>query len=102
MLARAVIEATAKEKGITEGALFKKIEALQAASHIRPHIREGAHKVRLLGNDMAHGDFVEEVDAADAELVLALMDEVLSEVFQSPAKVAKARQVREGKKQVAK
>lgn len=102
MLARAVIEATAKEKGVSDGTLFKKIESLQAAGHIRPDIKEGAHEVRLLGNDMAHGDFVEDVDAADAELVLTLMDELLAEVFQSPAKVAKARQVREAKKQVAK
>lgn len=94
MLARSVIEATAKEKGIEKGLLYNKIEALEEAGHIRPHVKDGAHEVRHLGNDMAHGDFVEAVDIADADLVLALMDEVLSEVFQSPAKVQAAQAAR--------
>jgi hypothetical protein len=38
-------------------------------------VRDGAHEVRHLGNEMAHGDFVEPVDGEDAELVLQLMDE---------------------------
>jgi hypothetical protein len=99
LLARSVIEATAKHKGITKGRLIEKIDAMYEAHLIREHIKDGAHEVRHLGNDMAHGDFVEPVSTEDADLVLTLMDEVLEEVFQSPARVMKAKAAREAKKQ---
>ncbi|SHY85686.1 Uncharacterised protein [Mycobacteroides abscessus subsp. bolletii] len=92
MLARAVIEATAKYKGITKGNLKDKIDALAAAQLIRPHIKEIAHGVRLFGNDMAHGDFVAPVSSEESDLVIELMGEILNEVFQSPAKLAAVQQ----------
>ncbi|MGA4731007.1 DUF4145 domain-containing protein [Micromonospora taraxaci] len=94
LLARSVIEATAKDKQITSGSLLAKIDALYAGGFIREHIKDGAHEVRHLGNDMAHGDFVEPVDSDDVELTLTLMGEVLEEVFQSPARVQRARDKR--------
>lgn len=98
-LARAVVEATAKEKGIKTGQIFQKIESLYELKHIREHIRDGAHEIRYLGNEVAHGDFVEPVDQEEAEEVMALMAEVLQEVFQSPARVAKAAARRAERKQ---
>lgn len=97
LLARSVIEATAKEKSISKGSLWEKIDVLHKQGFIREHIKDGAHEVRLLGNDMAHGDFVEPIDTEDAELILTLMTEVLDEVFQSPARVERARQKRANK-----
>jgi len=94
LLARAVIEATAKDKGITTGRLSRKIDAMHDARLIREDVRDGAHEVRYLGNDMAHGDFIEPVLREDAELVLVLMDEVLEEVYQSPARVRRRREAR--------
>ncbi|PMR61392.1 hypothetical protein C1A38_09245 [Verrucosispora sp. ts21] len=91
LLARSVIEATAKAKQITSGSLNAKIDALAQTGLIRGHIQEAAHEIRHLGNDMAHGDFTTPVAAEDAELILTLMDEVLLEVFQSPARVAHAK-----------
>lgn len=46
-----------------------------------------AHAIRGFGNDMAHGDICDPVDADDAEEVLEIMSEILSELFQSPARV---------------
>lgn len=94
ILARAVVEATAKEKDCQRRNLFEMIEALEVAKHVRGYVKEAAHAIRDLGNNMAHGDF-EEVSAADCALVLTLMDEVLLEVYQSPASVAKAQVLRE-------
>ncbi|WP_433789308.1 DUF4145 domain-containing protein [Actinoplanes sp. CA-252034] len=91
LLARSVIEATAKEMGITNGQLFSKIEALHDRGLIREYVRDGAHEVRYLGNDMAHGDFVDSIEPADTELALSLMDAVLEEIFQAPARVNAAR-----------
>lgn len=57
LLARAVIEATAKDKGVTDGSLSQKIDRLHECGYIRTYLRDGAHEVRYTGNDMAHGDF---------------------------------------------
>ena len=91
LMARTVIEATAKDKGITERGLQKKIEILVEKGHIRPHIKEVADEVRHFGNDMAHGDITIPVDQNDAVEVLALMDEILNEVYQGPARLAAAK-----------
>lgn len=99
MLARSVVEATAKEKGITTGKLVSKIDALHQQGMIRTHVKEAAHEIRYLGNDMAHGDFVNPVSSEEAEETLGLMGEVLHEVFQSPAKIDRLRTARMQKKQ---
>ena len=97
LLARSVIEATAKDKGMTTGTLVTKIDAMYEARLIREDIRDGAHEVRYLANDAAHGDFADPVPQTDAELILTSMDEVLEEVYQSPARVARRRAARLGK-----
>ncbi len=99
LLARSVIEAVAKDKGITNGTLLAKIDAM--SDMIRPHVRDGAHEVRLFGNDMAHGDFVRGVSSEDADLVLTLMSEVLDDVYQSPARVKRAQDARARRQQAS-
>jgi hypothetical protein len=98
LVCRSVIEATAKEKGIVEGQLVSKIDEMAKQGLIRPHIKEAAHEIRHLGNDMAHGDFVEQVEQEEADEILELMGEVLTEVFQSPMKIERRRLAREAKK----
>jgi hypothetical protein len=99
LLARGVVEATAKERGIDKGMLHAKIEALHAKGDIRGFTKDAAHELRFLGNDMAHGDFVNEVDADDADEVLDVMTEILSEVYQGPARVNRMKTKREGQGQ---
>lgn len=98
-LARAVLEATAKDKGIEGRDLKTRIDNMRANELIRPGTAEAAHEVRHFGNDMAHGDFVQEVPEDDADEVLSLMEEVLQEVYQGPAKVARQRAKRLERKQ---
>jgi hypothetical protein len=98
MLARAVMEATAKNKGITNGPLFTKIEKMYEQNFLREHIKEQAHEVRHLGNDMAHGDFVEPISTEEADEVLELMAEVLHEVFESQARLLRVRNARLARK----
>lgn len=93
-LARAVIEATAKDKGAEGKNLEKRIDALRDGDHIRKHTQEQAHEIRHFGNHMAHGDFVEPVAQEEAEEVVELMAEVLDEVYQSPARLLKRRAAR--------
>lgn len=91
LMARTVIEATAKDRGITSGSLAAKIDAMEAAGLIRAHVRESAHEVRHFGNDMAHGDITVQVEVEDVAEVLALMNEILNEVYQGPARLEKVR-----------
>jgi hypothetical protein len=95
ILARSVIEATAKDKDITTGPLISKIDQLYNQRLIRPDVRDEAHEIRQFGNDMAHGDFVRDASPEEADLLLALMDAVLTDVYQSPAQVARAKAARE-------
>lgn len=95
LMARTVVEATAKSKGISDGTLASKINSMQREGLIRPAIAEQAHEVRFAGNDMAHGDIDAAVDATDSEELLALMAEVLSEVFQGPARLERIRAKRQ-------
>lgn len=96
LMARTVVEASAKAKGITSGRLVEKIDAMHAAGLIRTDTMEAAHEIRHFGNDMAHGDIEDRPSSADAAEVLSLMDEVLSEVFQGPARTARIRARRTG------
>lgn len=99
-LARAVVEATAKEKKLVGGDLWQKIEKMKDLGLIREFVREAAHEVRHFGNNMAHGDFVDSVSEADSAEALDLMSEVLVEVYQSPARVARVRTGRLARKAV--
>ncbi|OIH95241.1 hypothetical protein BIU90_02920 [Curtobacterium sp. MCBA15_001] len=97
LMARTVVEATAKAKGIEGKTLAAKINGMREADLIRPDIAELAHEVRFAGNEMAHGDIDVPIDETDAEEILALMAEVLSEVFQGPARVARVKAKRQSR-----
>jgi len=98
-MARAVVEATAKDKGITINGIHGKIEQLAAQGHIDEDTKEAAHEVRLWGNEVAHGDLVDEpFSVADATEIVDLMDVILERVYQVPARVARIRASREARK----
>lgn len=97
-LARAVVEATAKEKGFDKGSLKEKIDKLASAGHLRASTKDAAHEVRLDGNAIAHGDLaIDPPDADEATEIVALMDEVLQEVYQGPARVETVRNNRKNR-----
>lgn len=98
MLARAVIEATAKAKGISNGKLYNKIEKMHEVGLLSELVRDQAHEIRHLGNDMAHGDFVEPVSTEEADEILELMAEVLHAVFEVPAHLLRRKEARLAKK----
>jgi aldehyde:ferredoxin oxidoreductase len=99
ILARAVIEATARDQGINEGNLVAKIDELNSRGLIRTHIKEVAHEVRSWGNDAVHVDLAQDnYSEEEAAEILNLADEVLAEVYQSPARVERARQRRLARK----
>ena len=60
-VARAVVEAVAKDHGITTGNLKSKIASLHSHGHITPAMRDAATEIRFAGNNAAHGDLVGEL-----------------------------------------
>lgn len=97
-LARAVVEATAKAKGVTAGRLVEKIDKLATSGLIRPAVQEQAHEIRHIGNDVAHGDLDDKITVEDSAEVLELMGELLNEVFQAPARKDRLKAAREARR----
>ncbi|MEJ1154621.1 DUF4145 domain-containing protein [Microbacterium marmarense] len=86
--AGAIIEATAKDRGITSGSLVAKINQLHADEHIRKGTKDMAHALRILGNDMAHGDVDEVPTQEDATDALTIARFVLDDVYVADARRA--------------
>ncbi|MET8822320.1 MULTISPECIES: DUF4145 domain-containing protein [Streptomyces] len=92
-LARAVVEATAKAKGITQRGIVAKIDALHTEGYISALTRDTSHQIREDGNSIAHGDIGDEaMTTDDAEAILRFMDALLHEVFQGPAALLRLKQ----------
>lgn len=92
LMARSVIEASAKDKEITSGSLLQKIDKLAEEGHIRHMLATAAHEIRLTGNDMAHGDFATaKIDENEADELLGLMEDFLRELYELPTRVAARR-----------
>lgn len=98
ILARAVVEATAKDHGIASGNLKQKIEALAEKAGLREITAAAITEVRHIGNDMAHGDFEWTPTQEEAEEFVHLMDALLDEVYEVPGRVKKIRKDREARK----
>lgn len=94
LLVRSVIEATAKDRGITSGNLVQKINKLDGEGHIRHGTRDMAHALRILGNDAAHGDIDETPTQEDADDALTIARFVLDDVYVADARRADIMQRR--------
>lgn len=92
LLARSVIEATCKDKGITQGNLKQKIDGLEEARLINPTLAGLSHEVRLMGNEMAHGDLDATIDAEDCDDLLEYMSALLEEIYQRPISLARRQE----------
>jgi len=91
ILARAVVEATAKNKGAGGDNLFRRIQALGDQGVIRKVMTTMAHDIRQLGNTMAHGDFEDSPTEEDSAEILSFMDALLAEVYQHDGMVTARR-----------
>lgn len=85
LLVRSVVEATAKDRGILKGELVGKINKLFEAGEIRRGTKDMAHALRILGNDMAHGDIDAVPTREDADDALKIARFVLDDVYVADA-----------------
>lgn len=86
LLVRSVIEATAKDRGVDTGTLVQKINKLGEQGDIRRGTKDMAHALRILGNDMAHGDIDEVPNHDDANDALTIARFVLDDVYVADAR----------------
>lgn len=99
-MARAAIEAIAKDKGANGNSLMAKIDSLAASGHISEAMKEAAHEIRFSGNSAAHSDIVQSSGNQDeAEEIVALMSTILDRVYSEPARIARVRARREAREQ---
>ncbi|MEV5495637.1 DUF4145 domain-containing protein [Nonomuraea fuscirosea] len=92
VMARATIEAVAKDKGVASGKLVEMIKSLMDDGHVSQLIMEAADVVRLSGNLAVHEVLAETFTPEEAADVLDLVGKVLKHVYQDAAEVARMRQ----------
>lgn len=95
LLARGVTEAICKDQGIANGNLKAKIDELEKQRKISPLTAETAHEIRFVGNDMAHGDFVNGIGEEECDDLLNFMSSLLEEIYQRPANLTRFREQRQ-------
>ncbi|WP_396657603.1 DUF4145 domain-containing protein [Microbacterium oxydans] len=88
LLVRSVIEATAKDHDVVTGSLVQKVNKLNDEGLIRRGTKDMAHTLRILGNDMAHGDIDEVPTQEDAKDALTIARFVLDDVYVADARRA--------------
>lgn len=99
-MARAVVEAVAKDKHAQGGNLMRKIDASAQGGHISEAMKEAAHEIRFAGNAAVHVDPVAEaVSQEEAEEIVELMSAILNRVSEEPAQIARVRARREAREQ---
>ncbi|MBK9174769.1 MAG: DUF4145 domain-containing protein [Flavobacteriales bacterium] len=96
VLCRAVLELTAKEKGVTQGNLEKKIDKLRELNLLNDDLHLWAHQIRFFGNRAAH-DLDPGTDHTDAKDALDLVKAILDYVYSLRDKFERFKQNRESK-----
>ncbi|UXC35152.1 DUF4145 domain-containing protein [Cupriavidus gilardii] len=88
----AAIDWMLKEKGYTEGKLFRRIEQAASDHVITDDMKEWAHEVRLGANAERHADMDEpEPTKEDAERLLKFAEALAEILFELPARVKRGR-----------
>lgn len=99
IMARAVVEASAKLMSAEGRDLNKKIDWLGDQHLLLPGTVEAAHEVRFFGNDMAHGDFASDITDEDVTEVLGIMDDVIDALFTQPARTQRRAEARAARRE---
>jgi len=92
ILAASAIDAMLKDKGLTEGNLYRRIQIAAETHLITSEMAEWAHEVRLDANDQRHADEMAELpDSSDAKKSIEFSLALAQFLFVLPARVAAGR-----------
>ena len=98
VMIRGAIDAAVSGKGATGRNLCKKIESMRGK--LRDQLIEIADTLRLGGNDAAH-DFSELWEQEEALELFRFLEEVLRELYETPARISRVKQIRASRPAVA-
>lgn len=101
-VARAVVESSAKTLDVDVFGIEAKIDELAEQGLIWGDLVESAHVVRQFGNDAAHGDLIEPPSHEETRDVLDIMDELLHQLFTTPARSERLRASRGERRRASK
>jgi hypothetical protein len=74
--------------------LVQQLKAMEQEGTLHPSLVEWAAEIRLVGNAGAHPDELEPVDQAEAADLARLCRDLITVVYETPARIRRARQQR--------
>lgn len=90
MLAASAIDAMLKDKGYTNGSLYKRIDAARDQNLLTSEMADWAHEIRLSANEPRHADeSFAGATAEDAEQILAFARALGEYLYVLPARVSR-------------
>ena len=96
MLAGSAVDAMLKEKGLTEGSVYSRIEKAVETHLLTPAMGEWAHAVRLSANNPRHADLAEpHATAEEARATIEFAKALGQFLFVLPAKIARGKEAAE-------
>lgn len=100
MLAGSAVDSMLKEKGLTEGSVYSRIEKAVTDNLLTPAMGEWAHAVRLSSNNPRHADLDEPHATADEAKATIEFAKALGQfLFALPAKIARGKEAAEKAKE---
>ncbi|MBS4539205.1 DUF4145 domain-containing protein [Clostridium sp. D2Q-11] len=91
VMARRILEAIAVDKGETSGSLAQRLANLSSTVIIHPTLTEWTKEVRLIGNQGAHFDLINNISKKDAQQLLNFIRELLKFRYELPAELNRRR-----------
>ena len=96
---RATLEAIVKAQGASGKTLEAKVDDLHASHKIHQLLKDQAHAIRHVGNEMAHGDFATFPDEEEVEHIIEFMDALIDTHYVQPARLQAAQDKRDARRQ---
>ena len=93
-MSRRTLEAITNEKGETSGNLYKRIKSLLEKGILDKNLGDWANEIRLIGNNGAHFDPINDVEKEDANQIILFIEELIKYLYIMPAEIAKRRKSR--------
>lgn len=91
VMARRTLEAIISERGASGKTLYVGIKNLKDQEFIDKNLLEWATEVRLIGNNGAHFDPIEDVSKEDAKSVIVFIEELIKFIYIMPVELARRR-----------
>jgi hypothetical protein len=94
VMSRRTLEAITNEKGETSGNLYKRINSLLEKGILDKNLGDWATEIRLIGNNGAHFDPINDVEKEDANQIILFIEELIKYLYIMPAEIEKRRKSR--------